>query len=344
MNRTVVPARRCCKVRFTGGLRKLVATALLVAVPATAQLPPAPKPVPGGLLDSRPEMKAAPPESSSRTKQGGERRRAKGSPKAPAWATERPDWVRTDPRVVATFTGDDLAKKKGTRVRNGVATKSLEFPEITWWSSVRSLPAQSKACATVFLKLHSDFRPGNGGKLPGFSNTGLGRRHTSSPEVVNGRKLPNTGWGGRKPDGVHWSARSGFGKWDENGVRFRTYFYAMSPKNPWGHIDRIGDLPKGKWTAYIQCLKLNTPGVRDGGLYYEVVGEETIYARDDIRWRDEDVPQSMIREFWINFYCGGTKCGDGDPGTVSLGKVLVTRGLPDMAKVSAELARLRLND
>ena len=120
----------------------------------------------------------------------------------------------------------------------------------------------------------------------------------------------------------------------------------MSPKNLWGKIDPVGTLPKGERSAYVQCVKLNTPGEPDGGLYYEIVGPDRamIYARDDIRWRDLDVPEALIDEFWLDFYCGGTKCGHGPRGTISFAGAVVTRGLPDMAKVRAELKRLRQRD
>lgn len=318
-------------------MRPLLALLLAaISLPAAAQLPPAPRPVPGSLADhawAPREQKGSPVRNSGRHK--------KDAKDIRVWATERPAWLRRDPRVVATFTGEDFARKKETRVRNGVATRSLEHPHLTWFTSVKPIPPQKQACVTVYLKLHPDFRPGSGGKLPGFSNTGLGRRYTSIPEVVNGRKLKNTGWGGRKPDGIHWSARTGFGQWDEDSVTFRTYFYAMSPKNIWGHVDRFGELPRGEWTGYIQCIKLNTPGEADGSLYYEVLGGGDTYARNDIRWRDEDVPESLIRELWLDFYCGGTKCGDGPRGTVSFARAVVTKGLPDPANVNATLARLK---
>lgn len=316
---------------------RTIAIALLIAVPAGAQLPPAPKPVPGSLLDA-PRSERPARRDADATRRGKTR-----LPEAPDWRTERPRWARIDPTVVATFTGADLGKEAVTTLRNGIATRSLDHPELTWWSRVRPIAPQRQACATVYLKLHDDFRPGDGGKLPGFANTGMGRRYSSVAEVVNGRKLPNTGWGGRKPDGVHWSARSGFGAWDDEGVRLRTYFYAMSPKNRWGKINPVGTLPKGEWSAYVQCVKLNTPGEPDGGLYYEIVGgnERTMYARDDIRWRDLDVPEALIDEFWLDFYCGGTQCGDGPRGTISFARAVVTRGLPDLTKVRAELARLR---
>ena len=313
----------------------IAVVALLIAVPAAAQLPAAPQPVAGGPLDH------------GRSGKRSERpARGKNLPDGPRWRTEgTPDWLKVDPRVVATFTADILANKAGTRLRDGIATRALDHPDLTWWSRVRPIPAQQRACATVYLKLHADFRPGDGGKLPGFANTGMGRRYSSQPEMVQGRKLPNSGWGGRKPDGVHWSARSGFGDWDADGVAFRTYFYAMAPKNLWGEVNRIGTLPKGEWSAYVQCVKLNTPGADDGGLYYEIVdAARSRYARNDIRWRDLDVPEALIDELWLDFYCGGTKCGDGPRGTISFAGAVVTRGLPDMGRVRETLKALRRAD
>lgn len=333
----------------------LIAAASVAAGPGAAQLPPAPEPVPGSLLDdsgpgrgdaARHEEREERRDARTGDDRAGEERdrprKTKRLPDPPTWRAERPDWARADSRVIATFTGPDILRKNSSDVilRGTVATRSLQHPKLTWFSRVKPIPPQRQACATIYLKLHEDFRPGDGGKLPGFSNTGMGRPASAKPEVVNGRKYPNTGWGGRRPDGIHWSARSGFGGWDEDGVKFRTYFYAMAPRNLWGKADVVGRLPKGRWSAYVQCVKLNTPGVADGGLYYEVAGTDTRYARDDIRWRDLDVPETLIDELWLDFYCGGTKCGDGPRGTVSFAKAVVTRGLPDMGKVRAELARL----
>jgi hypothetical protein len=252
-----------------------------------------------------------------------------------------PAWLNGDDTVVTSLDASAMQRSKHAVVRSGIATSSLPYPELTWMSVVKAIPPQSKACLTVYLKLHMDFRPGDGGKLPGLANTGLHRQFTSIPENVNGRNYPNTGWGGRAPDGLHWSARTGYGRWTDSDVAIHTYFYALSPKNIWGHVDPIGvPLPKGTWTAYVECLKLNTPGQADGGLYYESLDNGPTYVRNDIRWRDIDAPESLIREVWIDFYCGGTSCGKGPRGTVSFAGAVVTKGRPNMTSVAAEVERL----
>jgi hypothetical protein len=341
-----------------GGMRKLAAAAsLIVALPVAAQLPPAPTPVPGSLLDDG----SASGDAKPRTERLAKRAKAKALPEERPWKTERPDWLRVDPTVIATADGSNLKKRKGLILRDGIATHSMQHPDLTWFTRVFRIPPQEQACATIYLKLHDDFEPGDGGKLPGFANTGMGRRYSSKPEVINGRKYPNTAWGGRKPDGIHWSARSGFSGWDADSAKLRTYFYAMKPRNLWGWVNTVGELPKGRWSAYVQCVKLNTPGTGeriptptkkdpdrmgfapgrdDGGLYYEIAGTDYRYARDDIRWRDLDAPEALIDELWLNFYCGGTECGKGPRGTISFAKAVVTKGLPDMKKVQAEVARL----
>jgi hypothetical protein len=228
----------------------------------------------------------------------------------------RPAWLTTDPTVL--FTHDQRQ------------TITLISPSLTWLSTIKAIPAQEQACVTVYHKLHDDFRPADGGKLPGLSNTGMAQRDSVQ-----------TGWGGRSPDGIHWSARSGYGDWTDGHVARRTYFYAMAPHNGYGHIDNIqAPVTKGRFEAYVECVKLNTPGQANGGLYYEVAGQGPVYARGDIVWRTSPDPKSLIRELWIDYYCGGTSCGSGAQGTVTFVRAIVTKGLPDMAAVQAEVARL----
>jgi len=256
----------------------------------------------------------------------------------------RPSWLSVDPTEVISFTGDDVFRDDlPITVQDGIATSQLSSPDLTWISSVKVIPNMTEGCATVYEKLGADFRPGDGGKLPGFSNTG-----TSVPgdDVVNGVTYPDTGWGGRPPDGIHWSARTGYGQWTDDHVASHTYFYAMDPNNLFGWVEPIGyPFPKGKWTAYVQCMKLNTVngnlGNNDGKLYYEIAGVGPVYSREDIRWRDNIAPESEMREFWVNYYCGGTSCGDiQNRGSVSFAKAVLTRGLPDMDAVKAEVGRL----
>lgn len=230
-------------------------------------------------------------------------------------AVTRPAWVQPDPTVLLDV--------------QPLGTKTLAPDQLTWFSRLYEVPPSEVAFATVFLKLHDDFAPGDEGKLPGLSNTGQATR-----DAVK------TGWGGRQPDGIHWSARSGYGRYNDAEVALRTYFYAMAPHNHFGHVDPTGrGLPKGRWIAYVQGVRLNTPGVADGGLFYWLAGEGDVYARDDIRWRESGDPQSLIREFWFDCFCGGTANG-GQPSTISGGSATVTPGLPDLAAIEAEVAML----
>jgi hypothetical protein len=206
-------------------------------------------------------------------------------------------------------------------VKDGVATASLEHPKLTWMSKMVAIPAQSKACVTVYVKFHDDFKPGDGGKLPGFANTGLGR-HSATPEIIDGTKYTNSAWGGRKPDGVHWSARTGYGGWTDSRVSIHTYFYANTLD---GHFRSSQPLGSGE---------------ADGGLFYETVEDGPVYSRNDIPWREIDAPETMIREMWIDIFCGGTNCGPNPRGTVSFGGAVITKGRPDMKAIKAEVARL----
>jgi len=243
----------------------------------------------------------------------------------------RPSWLNVNPTEVVSFTGDDVLRDDlPITVQNGIATSRLSSPDLTWMSSHKVIPNMTEGCATVYQKLGTE---NTGSSVPGS-------------DVVDGVTYPDTAWGGRRPDGIHWSARTGYGQWTDNNVASLTYFYAMDPSNLYGWFEPIGyPFPKGKWTAYVQCMKLNTVngnlGNKDGKLYYEIAGVGPVYSREDIRWRDNIAPESEMREFWINYYCGGTSCGDiQNRGTVSFAKAIVTRGLPDMDAVTAEVDRL----
>ncbi len=129
-----------------------------------------------------------------------------------------PAWLDNDGTVIKSVNASVLENDKHPMtIKDGVATASLvERKQLTWMAKMVAIPPQSKACTTVYLKFHDDFKPGDGGKLPGLSNTGMGRPvGRAKPEMVDGMPYPNSGWGGRKADGVHWSARTGFGGWTE---------------------------------------------------------------------------------------------------------------------------------
>lgn len=253
-----------------------------------------------------------------------------------------PAWLDSDPTVVQKVDAAVLENNPNHPVtmKDGVATASLERPNLTWMSKFVAIPPQSKACVTVYIKFHEDFKPGDGGKLPGLANTGQGRPNKAAPEIIDGEKYPNSAWGGRKSDGVHWSARTGYGGWTDDRVSIHTYFYANTLDGKFRSSNPLGSLKKGSWTAYVECLKLNTPGKPDGGLFYETVEDGPVLSRDDIPWREIDAPETMIREMWIDVFCGGTNCGPNPRGTVSFAGAVITKGLPDMKAIKAEVARL----
>ena len=255
-----------------------------------------------------------------------------------------PAWLDSYGTVIKKVDGSVLSgdTKHPMTIKDGVATASLEErKQLTWMAKMIAISPQSKACTTVYVKFHDNFRPGDGGKLPGLANTGMGRETgRAKPEMIDGMPYQNSGWGGRRADGVHWSARTGFGGWTDDRVSLHTYFYANMDDGKIRHSRPLGSLKKGAWTAYVECLKLNTPGKADGGLFYETVEDGPVYSEENIPWRDKDVPESMIREMWIDVFCGGTSCGPTPAGTVSFAGAVVTKGLPDMTTIKAEVARL----
>jgi hypothetical protein len=114
-----------------------------------------------------------------------------------------PAWLDNDPTVVTTVNASVLESDANhpVTIKDGVATASLEHPKLTWMSKFVPLQAQSKACVTVYIKLHDDFKPGDGGKLPGFANTGQGHRRegpdTSTARNIRippGRRMASIGW------------------------------------------------------------------------------------------------------------------------------------------------------
>lgn len=260
----------------------------------------------------------------------------------PTWArTAVPLWLQGPNRTVLRVDGRVMEGQPQVRVQNGIATASLFAPRRTWMSKLLAMPPMESACLTIYMKFHSDFAPGNGGKLPGFANTGMHRLDSQMPEKIAGRSFANSGWGGRRPDGVHWSARTGFGAWTQKNVEVHSYFYALEPFQGSGVMDPIGrSLPRGKWTAYVSCMHLNRPGKADGRLFYQIVGQPPSYARNDILWRTEDAPQSHIREIWLDFYCGGSSCNSAAAGTISFAGAELSTSLPDMTQVAAYVSAL----
>jgi hypothetical protein len=154
------------------------------------------------------------------------------------------------------------------------------------------------------LRLGDDWDPTvDGGKLPGFAGT-YGRG----------------GWGMRHSDGSNgWSARGAFMQLlpDMASLPWRgigTYAYTANLNDlsgvVWGwNRGSSGLIPKNRWVAVEQFLRMNTPGVDDGALKVWIDGR-LAFEKTDIRWRT--TPDLHIESVWLNVYHGGVSKPDRD--------------------------------
>ncbi len=281
------------------------------------------------------------------------------------YAPPRPDALRTNPRAAAVLkrAAPVAAPARGARVlfaidgaklkpraNNRAVGQSLE----AWFEGdqkgavgdILPLPgAVTEAFLTVVLRLGNDW-VAPGGKLPGLSNTGQGH---VAPCIVRGELMKPGGWGGRPANACHWSARTLFRGVRGGEIGSGTYMYAISPRDVNGVVDVWSQpLPKGRWVAYVERVKLNDPGRANGEIGYWLVdratapGGKPVQSAGGIVWRDTDQAASAINEVWANVFCGGRDCGAAPwpRSTIFLRRMTVTDGLPDMAAVQAELDRL----
>jgi hypothetical protein len=250
-------------------------------------------------------------------------------------------------RVLLTLTGAQIKPRTNYHVAGNIMTAWIEGDKMAALSDMRRVPgAPTEAYATVILKLDRDWTA-PGGKLPGLSNTGgINPLDTC---IVHGLPAAPGGWGGRPANGCHWSARTQFLGIRDSSVGAGTYFYAMSPADVNGVTDWWSQaLPKERWVAYVERVKLNDPGRANGEIGYWLVdrvtapGGKRMQAASGIIWRDTDQPQSAINEMWINVYCGGRDCGAAPwpRSTISIARVTVTDALPDLGALQSELDRL----
>lgn len=232
-----------------------------------------------------------------------------------------------------------------------------------------------------------DYFWNQGGKLPGLANTGQAmnsggspvygrpdgshyhpqKTYTAGAPTVTAPPLPgeivasNAGWGGRSANGCRWSARTASRMNPNKTWVLGTYGYGIRHTHPldkndwnksdWGQCDHFGpsEIAFGTWVAYVERVKLNTPGQQDGVLEYWVVlpGHEPVkaYSNKAIRWRAHDHPLAKISEAWVDMYCGGTKAM-ADPHapwprtSMDFAEMLVTDALPDLGQVKARLEAL----
>jgi hypothetical protein len=143
------------------------------------------------------------------------------------------------------------------------------------------------------LRLADDWKPRDGGKLPGIAGT-----------------YGKAGWGGRKVNGTDgWSARGLFQGFTRDGKTPTGYYcYHVDQKTKYGdHFvwkqDNLGFLENNRWYCIEQYVKLNTPTKHDGILRGWVDGKPA-FERTDLRFRDVD--RLKIEDVWINIYYGGT--------------------------------------
>lgn len=255
---------------------------------------------------------------------------------------------RTGPaRVLLSITGAQIKPRSKARVSGNILTAWFEGDDNAALSDIRRVPgAPTEAYATVILKLDRDWTA-PGGKLPGLANTGA--LNPLDTCVTHGLPAKPGGWGGRPANGCHWSARTVFQGVRDGSVGSGTYFYALSPADVNGVVDYWSQsLPKARWIAYVERVKLNDPGRANGEIAYWLVdratapGGKRVQAASGIVWRDTDVPQSAINTMWIDVYCGGRDCGAAPwpRSTISIARVTVTDVLPDLGAIQAEVDRL----
>ena len=212
-------------------------------------------------------------------------------------------------------------------------------------AQVWGLPPADEYFLTVVIKLEQNWS-NQGGKLPGLSNTGMVTNHSGSPFWVDGINCSNAGWGGRVANGCRWSARTGWYGRSADQVGMHSYFYAVAPQNGYGITQPLQiPAPVGQWFAYVERVKVNTPGQNDGRLTYWVCTQQgcaAVLDRSDIDWRTYDLPQSKINELWADVFCGGLSCGPAPwpRSTVDLKRLTVTTGLPDLGALASEVQGL----
>jgi len=249
-------------------------------------------------------------------------------------------------KTVADIRASNFTLSGGNKVvANNILTATWGGNNLTALSQVFSLPPADEYFLTVVIRLGADWSD-QGGKLPGLSDTGLGLNTSGAPLTINGVVCNNSGWGGRPANGCRWSARTGWGGRSGNLVGLHTYYYAQRNTSFWGEIQNWPTpAPTGQWFAYVERVKMNTIGKADGRLSYWICTQSGCHAqvdRGNITWRSHDLPESKITEVWADVYCGGTSCGPTviPTSTVSLSRMTVTTGLPDLNALGTEVRAL----
>lgn len=258
-----------------------------------------------------------------------------------------------DGTIVSEITGKTMRPSANLVLNpDGTATCEISDKQITCMADIRKLPPAPEYWATVVLKLGDDW-PNSGGKLPGFANTGQLDAYSKRADCH-----AQGGWGGRPATGCRWSARTGWWGRVDGMIGRGTYDYTLNQHNArysHGRKDSNGyteylptPIPVGKWTAYVQHVRVNTVGGEDG------IQEITLidacgaivpqYVNTTMHYRDVGGPESEINTFWTDVYCGGRACSGWSNAAhtahATLKRVTITVGQPDMTKLAAKVRAL----
>jgi hypothetical protein len=226
---------------------------------------------------------------------------------------------------------------------NGMLLITVPTGGATGASSQYPIPKALRAetmFARYIMRIGNDWPATSGGKYPGLANTGATVRSGGI-----------AAWGGRKADGIHWSARTmranpAEGPWTGSYQGWGTYVYRLNYETLNGDTRwSTRPLPKGEFVVIDQMVKLNgvdadgTPRA-DGEVAYWLNGE-LVDRFPGIIFRNQTTPDTLPETFWIDVYVGGTGYVAPYPHTVLLADVLVsTKRLPFDPLV---LARLNAN-
>lgn len=154
-----------------------------------------------------------------------------------------------------------------------------------------------------YIKLDSDWRTTNSGKLPGFSGV-----------------YGSSGKGGyqSRPSDPGWSARLMFtpNSDEDPRVDLGYYVYHLGQEKRYGDgfgWNEAGKLHPGEWYCLEGGIEMNTPGLADGALRAWVDGTPA-FDLSGLEFRRPSEPEIKIESFWFNVYYGGKPVAPQDLG------------------------------
>ena len=202
----------------------------------------------------------------------------------------------------------------GGAVRIDVANDDLVAGERTIIRRREVLPPLGAATLVDYVRVGGT-TPRTGGKLFGLTNTRGSLPVGEQEIVIGGEEYDKAGWGGRKANGLAWSARGLFLPDFAGGTYAYSWGRTRQKKRHGAHIPMIDPLPKGELVARVQYVAMNTPGQADGVLAQWLVTPDQVLPslwRDNMEWRKVDHPAALINEVDLGWYIGGN-VGGGRP-------------------------------